>query len=370
MTSVYPNKEERAKIQADVKEYFAEHMQVRSEKVSPEILEQKGFNGNAQQFAIDEFVAQTGADLSEQFGHSNYFGGNYLQQAHSSDNYFPIDFDPKIYDQGVLYGYTPYMTFMETQGRRVPTGYKSIQYIKLTAGFAGEFHTETGTTSGSGEPTTSQATSSVKFMSVPISLSDLIGMGESRTSRMQILNFAMQAFRETLNNALVIGDATSTSSLDGILEIAKDNGYRPNQSSTEMTIKKMDTYDAYMTDTLKGQTRAILTNKSVMNQVKDDLASRNRVLDQYNLTAGINIKAYNSDGIDVPIITDPNVTNTTNNERMLFFDPMNVSIEDFLSMTMITKGKSVPLATDYWLTGVTGQYCSVPTKMIDIYGIV
>jgi len=361
-------KEERDKLQNDVKEYVKEHIQVQSQTITPKILEQKGFEGSENRFAIDEYVAATGAEISAQMGHGNYFGGQ-LKQAASSDAYFPVDFDPTIYDTGLLYGYTPYMTFMETQGRRSPTGFKSVQFNKLTTGFAGEFHTETGGTTGSGEPAVTPATTSVKYMSVPISLPDLMGMGESRASRMQILNYAMQAFRETQNNALVIGDATSTNSLDGIIEIAKDNGYRPNMSSTEMTIKDMDTYDEYMTDVLKGQTRAILTNKSVLNQIKDDLALRHRVLDQYNLTAGINVKAYNSDGIDVPIITDPNVPRTANNKRMLFFDPMNVFMEDFLTMTMITKGKSVPLATDYWLTGVIAQYNTVPTKMVDIYGI-
>jgi hypothetical protein len=342
-----------------IHEYVKEHMDIQQVTVTPKMLEKKGEG-------IDEYVQAVGNDFSHQLGHSGYFEEGIV----ASDNYFPLDYDMNIYDQGVLYNMTPYMTFMEAQGRRFPTGFKTIQYLKATSGFALETHTETTGTAGAGTMTTGTATASVKFMSVPINLSDLIGMGESGNSRLQILQYAMGAFREGFNAALVNGNSSNDpNSMDGIITIAEATGYRKNMASAEMTVKDMRFCDSYLRNNLKEPTGAVLTNDYVVDQIEDDMAARFRTPVQFNLAAGLDINGFVSKGQTLPMVSDPNVTITSNQKKMLFFQPRNIFIEDFLSPTMITAGKTIPLATSYWLTGVSAQYCVKPTKMVEAYGI-
>ncbi len=343
-------------IQEDIIEKLRGNVGVQTEPITEKAAKREG----AENF--DDLVQSMASDM--QLGTSGR-----LEQAMSSGNYFPTILDPTIYDNGVLYRRTPCLSYLETKNRRKPANSTEHKYIKLTAGFAGEWIAETGNTSGSGEATTTPATASMCYLALPVSMSDIIGKGASAAARAQLLEYAQVALREEFNKVVVAGDSAGGSNqFDGLDEIAENSGTRINLSGAELTLEDLFSAEATMTETLKASPSFLLTGASVVNQIKKDMTPTLRN-ERYDVTAGVRVPAYASNAMDIPIISDPNVPATAAARRLDFIDEMFAFIADFMTPSWAPAGRTKPFASDGWYTQVAVQYHTAPAKNVQIYGI-
>jgi hypothetical protein len=309
---------------------------------------------------LDEYVRQIAAEKLESI----------LEQQMASTNFFPTRLDPKIYDQGTLYGWSPALTYLENKGRRKATGDTKVQYIKWTAGFTPEWIQETDSTSGGGTGTSSTATASMKFIAMPISLSDLIGQGASAGMKAQIMQFAMQGLREDFNAKIVAGDKDTNYQFDGLDTIALDSGTRTNLSTANVTVEDLNTAETTFRDTVKGGSPTVIfTSNAVVDQLKKDMMATVNTVNTTEAIAGVTVPAYASNTGNVPIIADPNVPKTGNQRRLDMFNEQHIMIEDFMTPTYVMKGKAKPFATDGWLVQVSVLYDVAPALNVQLYNI-
>lgn len=292
-----------------------------------------------------------------------------LSQTMASGNYFPTRLDPKIYDIGTLFNITPTLTHLETKGRRKPTDTTEVKYIRLNTGFAGEWIGETADTAGDGTAITGTSTATMKVLALPISMSDLIGKGASGSSRAQLLQYAQQALREKFNEGVVKGNSAGTEEFNGINTLIVANGTRANMSGAALSIKDLNNGETVMRDVKKTAPNVVLTNNSVVDQLKEDMMATQRYVNKTETVAGVTVPAYASNTGDIPIISDPNMPSTDNQRQLSMFNDQHVFIEDFMTPAYVAKGKAKPLASDAWLVQVATMYNVAPTLSYNIYNI-
>lgn len=308
---------------------------------------------------IDDFVQSAADDMMLKT----------FQETLAPDNFFPTRLDPNIYDNGTLYKRTPLLTYLEAKNKVLPSDTLDIKYLKQTAGFAAEWIDPANDTAGSGTPTIGTATASMCYVALPVKLSRIIGMGQSRASRPQIMNNAQMAFREEINQTLVSGSSSGTEEFDGIDTIAAASGNRTNLSGTSaMTVEKLDDLNAIMTHTLKNYSSFVLTNDFVLNQIRADMypGVRNETVD---VTAGINPIAYSTGSGPIPFIVDQNVPYTATQRRLDLFNEENLFFEQFMDMSWVQKGTDKPFTEDGWLVGVNVLYNTYPGGCVQAYNV-
>lgn len=343
-------------VKTDIIEALRGQVEVKTQPLTEQAVAKEG----AENF--DDLIQSIAGDFALQTSGT-------LKQAMASANYFPTILDPTIYDNGVLYGRTPCLTFLETKGRRAPANSTKAEYIKLTAGFAGEWITETGDTEGTGEATTGTATADMKYLALPVSMSDIIGKGASGSARAQLMEYAQVALREEFNKVVVAGDSSGGSNqFDGLDEIAEDSGTRVNLAGAELTLEDLFSAEATMRQTVKATPGFLLTGDFVLNQIKKDMVPTQRN-DRIDVTAGVRVPFYASNAGDIPIIADPNVPATATQRRLDFIDPLYVFIADFLTPAWIPGAKTKPFASDGWYAQIAVQYSTAPVKNVQIYNI-
>jgi len=151
--------------------------------------------------------------------------GGLLKQTISSTNFMPLKLDPNVYDQGTLFMTSPLLTFLEGRNRRAPADTTKINFIQLTEGFTDEWIAETDPTQGDGTAQTQLGLATMCVQALPISLSDLLGSGQSAQSRAQLMQYAQEALREGFDNVLINGSKGTTQSptnkFDGLMTIAQ-----------------------------------------------------------------------------------------------------------------------------------------------------
>jgi hypothetical protein len=307
---------------------------------------------------VDDFIQSVADDLG-----SKTFG-----ETLAPDNFFPTRLDPQIYDNGTLFRRTPLLTYLEAKGRTFPSDTLDIKYLKQTAGFAGEWIDPANDTAGTGTPTIGTATASMCYVALPVSLSRIIGLGQSRASRPQIMNLAQIALREEINQTLVSGSSSGTEEFDGLNTIAVASGNRTNLSGAAMTVEKLDDLCAIQCNTLKSDCSFVLTNDFVMNQIRSDMYPGLRNI-PVEVTAGINPISYSTPRGPVPFISDQNIPTTASQRTINLLDEENIFIENFIDMAWVQKGITKPFAEDGWLTQVLVMYNTYPGGITQGYGI-
>jgi hypothetical protein len=346
----------KEQIQEDIMEALKGNLEIKTQPVTEKAFKKEGTDN------LDDFVESIASDMA--LGTSGQ-----LEQAMASGNYFPTVLDPTIYDNGVLYRRTPALTYLETRNRRRPANSTEHKFIKLTAGFTEEWIAETGNTTGTGEATTAPGTASMRYVALPVSMSDIIGKGASGSSRAQLMEYAQVALREGFNKVVVAGDATTTpTQFDGLDEIAEDSGTRVDLANTEITLEDLFNGEAIMTETLKSTPSFLLTGASVLNQIKKDMVPTLRN-ERVDVTAGVRVPAYASNAMDIPIISDPNVPAVAAQRRLNFIDELYVFIADFMTPFWVPAGKTKPFASDGWYAQVAVQYHTAPAKNVQIHNI-
>lgn len=237
----------------------------------------------------------------------------------------------------------------------------------MTTGFAEEWIDPDNDTSGSGVPTIGTATASMKWAAVPVSLSKIIGMGASGTSRQQLMNLAILALRQGLNSAIVAGDATGTHQFDGLDTIATDSGNRTNLSGAQMTVARMDNLRAIMTTTLRSFPTFVLTNDFTTNQIALDMAATIRNVNVTEVVAGINPIAYTTPTGPIPIISDPFVPATATQRHLNMLNEQFIFLENFMTPSWVQAGATKPLTEDGWMVLGSTLYDTAPGLTVQAY---
>jgi len=306
--------------------------------------------------SIDDFVQSKQQDFMLQM----------FQQTLAPDNFFPQRLDPVIYDNGTLFKNTPTLTYLEAKNRVFPTDTLEIKHLKMTTGFAEEWIDPANDTSGDGTPVVGTGTASVKWCAVPVALSRILAMGQSR-ARPQLMNYAIMAIRQGLNAAIVAGDATGTQKFDGLDTIAQDSGNRTNLSGAEMTVEKLDNLRAIMTTTLKSFPTFVLTNDFTTNQIAKNMAATVRNVNLADVVAGINPIAYTTPQGPIPIISDPFMPSTATQRRLDMFNEEFIFVENFMTPSWVQKGTSKPLTEDGWMVLGSTLYDTAPGLTVQGY---
>ncbi len=321
-------------------------------------LNKKGFKKEGSG-TVDDYLESVKQDML----------GTTFEQQLGSAAFMPTILDPQIYDNGTLYGVSPTLTYLESRGRRKPANSTSLEYIQMTAGFAGEWIGETANTVGTGVPTVADQTATMKYLAIPYSFSDMIGVGASNGTKQQLMNILQQALREEFNSKIVAGDSGTSGQFDGMFKTAAGNASRVNQNSTEVGEDDVEGLEVVMNDILKSYPTFISTSATVVKQIKKDLAAQQRIMDKTNAVLGLNLPAYASNRGDIPIVVDPYVPKTAGARRLGMFNENFIFIADLITPSTVQKGRVKPFALDGWMVQVSVEYNSYPGSAVDIYNI-
>ncbi len=306
--------------------------------------------------------------------------GRILQQTISSTNFMPMKLDPNVYDQSTLFMTSPALTFLEGRNRRAPSDTTKINFIELTQGFQDEWIAETDGTQGDGTAQTQLGLATMCVQALPISLSDLLGSGQSAQSRAQLMQYAQEALREGFDNVLINGTTTTgspavaTNKFSGLMTIAQAQGYSEDAQGNALLLKNVRNLEAQLTQQRKGWADFILTNVDVHNQLVEDMTATVKNVNTVNITANTPVNAFQSSRGPLPIITDPYVPFTlpgaqTNSGVFGMFNSNRIFISDFVHNSWVEKGKTKPVATDGWLVQVSVMYNAEPLKTAIRYNL-
>jgi hypothetical protein len=294
-----------------------------------------------------------------------------LKQTISSTNFMPMKLDPNVYDQSTLFMTSPALTFLEGRNRRAPADTTKINFIELIEGFSAEWINETEGTLGDGTAQTQLGLATMCVQALPISLSDLLGSGQSAQSRAQLMQYAQEALREDFDNTIINGttgtQGSPTNKFSGLMTIAQAQGYSEDASGNPLLLKNVRNLEAQLTQQRKGWADFILTNVDVHNQLVEDMTATVKNVNTVNITANTPVTAFQSSRGPLPIITDPYVPYTvpganTNSGVFGMFNSNRIFISDFVHNSWVEKGKTKPVATDGWLVQVSVMYNAEPLK--------
>jgi hypothetical protein len=337
----------------EIKQYLLENVEIKTKTLNESGMSREGAVN------VDDYMNSVREDLQ----------GEMITQQISAGDFMPYILDPSIYDNGVLYGMTPALTYLESKGRRKPAESTKLDYNIITSGFAGEWIEETADTAGTGASSSTLTHATMKYLALPFSASDILGKGASAQSRRELENFALMSLREEFDQTVVAGDASGTQEFDGLFEIAKDSGNRTNMSNTEITEDDVEGLEVIMNDTLKTYPTFILTSASVLRQLKKDLAAQSRVMDKTNAVLGLSLPAYASNRGEIPIVVDPYVPKTATTRHLGMFNENFINIADLLTPSFIPEGRALPFASSGWFAQVAVQYHTYPAGVAELYGI-
>jgi len=297
--------------------------------------------------------------------------GGILKQTISSTNFMPMKLDPNVYDQSTLFMTSPALTFLEGRNRRAPADTTKINFIELIEGFSAEWINETEGTLGDGTAQTQLGLATMCVQALPISLSDLLGSGQSAQSRAQLMQYAQEALREDFDNTIINGttgtQGSPTNKFSGLMTIAQAQGYSEDASGNPLLLKNVRNLEAQLTQQRKGWADFCLTNVDVHNQLVEDMTATVKNVNTVNITANTPVTAFQSSRGPLPIITDPYVPYTvpganTNSGVFGMFNSNRIFISDFVHNSWVEKGKTKPVATDGWLVQVSVMYNAEPLK--------
>ena len=301
--------------------------------------------------------------------------GGILQQTISSTNFMPLKLDPNVYDQSTLFMTSPALTFLEGRNRRAPADTTKINFIELTEGFSAEWIAETDATEGDGTAQTELGLATMCVQALPISLSDLLGSGQSAQSRAQLMQYAQEALREDFDNVIINGNTTTNANeFTGLMSIAQASGYSEDAQGNALLLKNVRNLEAQLSQQRKGWADFCLTNVDVHNQLVEDMTATVKNVNTVNITANTPVNAFQSSRGPLPIITDPYVPFTlpgasTNSGVFGMFNSNRIFISDFVHNSWVEKGKTKPVATDGWLVQVSVMYNAEPLKTAVRYNL-
>jgi len=368
MVEENPVADKKAAIKDDLKEYFKGIMQTEGVQ-----LDAKGMKKEGADTTADYIYSKAGDVL-----------GNIMGQTISSPNFFPIVLDPNLYDQGALYQITPLLTYLESRGRRFPADTTHFNYIKFgPQGFSDTWigENDSATPSGFPDASTTLGTAQMCFHAVPFSLSDLLGAGQSVTSRAQLMDKIQETLREGLNSALINGSISSNANqFNGLSTIASANTtINSDMGGVAPTVSDVRKTEANLAILGKGYPTFLLTDNYTNNAILDDMTPTIVNMNQIqNLVAGVDVTGWQSARGRIPIIVDPfspsaatpynSSTNTGVTTRQIgMYNERTIFMQDLITPSWVEMGKTKPLATDGWVVQATVMYNTEPTKTAIMY---
>ncbi len=342
-------------LQQKFNEMFKDKLQVQSVDITKQGLKREGTD------SIDDYMSTLQQDMLN----------NLLGQATSVDVFMPTVLDPNVYDQGSLYGMTPFLTFLEAQGRRSPADTSKIDFIEMTDGLQEEWISDDETTTGTGKGAFKNAHATMFVEALPLSFSDILGKGQSATAKAQIMGFAQETMREGLDKAIIAGDnASNSKQFDGLFKMIAGNGFRTSLGG-ELTVSAVNDVSAGLSEQKKGWADFCLTTETVNNQLIKDMVTtvRQQVVPNYQVAANIMLNTYNSSHGPIPIVVDPYVPNTAAARHFGMLNTKNLFLRDLINQSWVEQGRTKPVATTGWLVQVSTLYNTVPSKTAELYGI-
>jgi hypothetical protein len=295
----------------------------------------------------------------------------------SSANFFPIQLDPNVYNEKILFMRTPLLTYLESLGVRKPVSTTKFNYIELTEGFQEEWIGETDATEGTGtNAATNLGTAQICFEAVPFNLSDLLGAGQTVTTRAQLMNMILQTLREGYEKVLLNGSggsgSPSTNQFDGLYTIAGNSGYSTSNGGDAMTLNAMRILHANLRQRQKGMATFILTDEFTHTNIQDEMAATIRNINTTNeIVAGVNPTAYQASAAEIPIIVSPFSPMTVpspddgsipTNRNLGMFNEQFVNVQDLITSSWVEAGKTRPLATNGWIMQASVMFYTVPPQ--------
>ena len=297
----------------------------------------------------------------------------------SSSNFFPVQLDPNVYDQASLYQRTPVLSYLEAKGRRSPASTTKFNFIELSTGFASEWFSEMGSTSGTTLGATDLGTAQICFEAVPFNLSDLLGAGQTVTTRAQLLGYIQETLREGYENALLNGSASGTQ-FDGLFTIATNSGVKKDASHGAVSLDAMRGLHADLRQKQKGFASFIVTDEYSHVDIQKEMAATIRNINTVdNIIAGVNPTAFQASAAEIPIIVSPyapmtvatpDSSDAVPTARSLgMFNEQYINIQDLITPSFVEAGKTKPLATNGWVVQASTMYNTVPKKCAVLYDI-
>ena len=300
----------------------------------------------------------------------------------ASSNFFPVQLDPNVYDQASLYQRTPVLSYLEAKGRRSPASTTKFNFIELSTGFASEWFSEMDGTVGTTLGATDLGTAQICFEAVPFNLSDLLGAGQTVTTRAQLLGYIQETLREGYENVLLNGSYSSSSGkqFDGLFTSARANGVKKDASNGAVSLDAMRGLHADLRQKQKGFASFIVTDEYSHVDIQKEMAATIRNINTVDgIIAGVNPTAFQASAAEIPIIVSPyapmtiaspDTADAVPTARSLgMFNEQYINIQDLITPSFVEAGKTKPLATNGWVVQASTMYNTVPKKCAVLYDI-
>ena len=346
----------------DLMETLKNSMETQSVDITAQNMKKEGTDDHA------EFVSDKLDDMLTQATNLTTGGSTGL---------FPIQLDPNVYDQAALFMRAPVLTYLESKGRRQPASTTTFNFIELTTGFAAEWFDEMDATAGSTLGATQLGTASICFEAVPFNLSDLLGSGQTATTRAQLLGYIEETLREGYEEALLTGTDGEDDVFDGLFTIARASGFAKDNSGAAVSLDDMRALHANLRQLNKGMASFIVTDEYSHVDIQKEMAATVRNINTVdNIIAGIKPTAFQASAAEIPIIVSPYSPMTTGGAGTIptarslgMFNEQYINIADLITPSFVEMGKTKPLATNGVVVQASTMYNTVPAKTAVLYDI-
>jgi hypothetical protein len=262
----------------------------------------------------------------------------------------------------------PFHAWLESVGVVQDTTSNKPSYIKKLTGAAGHFIAEAGSLSSSTDSTYDLLTGTMTTHVTELEISDQMiagSQGEVVDIMEQEIQDALDINRNAINNGMLTGDGTSYT-ITGLGSLLTTEA--TNMSGAQITSKfQVDTACQGMMDN-GGVPTAIVTDANTKSQLEEIIYPNAQVVPTMQTAFGYQVTTYNSPAGNIPIIVDPGMPTTTDQQKMFIVDYSTLRLKYLWRPRVVDLAKT-KLTESSVLASFQSFYCRNEEKNAVIYNI-
>lgn len=262
--------------------------------------------------------------------------------ANSAGDLIQPEIDPQL--MNLVYQSYPFYTWLKSLGRVQGTNSNKPSYLQKLTGGAGSFIAEAGSIPSTTDSTYDLKTGDMKTFVFPLEITLQMILGSANDIvdiQQQEIDDGMEYGYKAVNAGMLTGDGTSNT-IEGLQSLISTN--TTNMAGDEITDKfQLDAAVQDMVDA-GGRPGALVTSANVKSQLETILYPNiaiglapniNVGFTADGVTFGYQALKYASPAGDIPIIVDPSMPTTTDQQRIIFPDPSTLMLKNLLDPTVI-----------------------------------
>lgn len=295
--------------------------------------------------------------------------------ASSAGDIIQPELEPELQNQ--VYLAYPFYTWMKSMGLVSGTRSNKPSYLKKLTGGAGGFIAEGGNLTSATDSTYDMLTGDMTTWNFGIEITDqMIKGGQDSIVDIvqQEIEDGMEAHYADVDNGMLTGDGTSYT-MTGLQSLVTTN--TENMNGDEITDKFQ--LDSMVQDIMDagGRPSALVTSGNVKSQLESVLYPNINIsltpklnvgFQEGGVTFGYQATQYDSPVGPIPIIVDPHMPTTTDQQRIIFPDARTLRLK-YLQEPAIKNLAETKLTVPQVLYSFQSFYCRAENWNGQIYGI-